>query len=174
MKKLMMLLLCACFILPMMAACDGDSSGAGGLGNVYVYGGNDSGYGTAIKDGGDANGNSGAGGNSSQTSVNTSSTSQPTEFSKPQDLPKEGIDPKLVGQWQYEWSDRMVRYYFFEDGNCIFFNTRGSNQRINAKYTVSNGKVYFTERVQYSYTYGKASDNFVKLLYLCGWKTELR
>ena len=69
MKRMTLLLLCAFILLPLISAC-GDGSGGGGLGNVYVYGGNNSGAGN--DDNGGTNGRMDANGDNGNNGDNGS------------------------------------------------------------------------------------------------------
>jgi len=68
-----------------------------------------------------------------------------------------GGDSKLTGHWQYEywaWSYgiqiRVIyNYYFYEDGRLVNFERYNTQKKIEGKYTFSDGKINWTDRVQY-------------------------
>jgi hypothetical protein len=69
------------------------------------------------------------------------------------------IDTKLVGQWDcsFQYVDMSsgllltsnYRYYFYKDGNFINFSIDWWQEKYVGKYSVSDGKIYFTDRTRY-------------------------
>ena len=58
-----------------------------------------------------------------------------------------GIDPKLVGQWNYEGSNTYI-YKFSDDGGFFYFQRMGGSMSIvKGSYTASGGRVYLSALV---------------------------
>ena len=76
---------------------------------------------------------------------------------KPTDPPSGNIDSALLGRWDYEysfydWASGLTlksgqRYYFYDNGRFIFFNISTTQFKYEGNYSVSDGKIYFTDRV---------------------------
>ena len=64
---------------------------------------------------------------------------------------------KLVGHWQrknvYQSSSEFKDYYFYADGTFQYYCTGSSRvvEKVEGKYSVSNGKIYFTDRKFYKF-----------------------
>ena len=57
------------------------------------------------------------------------------------------IDNSLIGEWNYEdiLASEHHNYFFREDGTSSLFITGGMMYQGEAKYSVSDGKIHFTE-----------------------------
>ena len=52
-----------------------------------------------------------------------------------------------------------LHYYFYTDGKFQYFDTILPAEKVEGKYSVSNGKVYFKEVKFYSCSFNQASEN---------------
>ncbi|MCL2159241.1 MAG: hypothetical protein FWH48_07540, partial [Oscillospiraceae bacterium] len=67
--------------------------------------------------------------------------------------PSGNIDPQLIGHWEsggysggYYYSE-LFHWFFFENGTFYYYRVTTSLYAYSANYTVSNGRIYFTNVV---------------------------
>jgi len=93
----------------------------------------------------------------------TTPTVAPTPSPNPTPMPSStsptsgSIDTKLMGHWQYKtnkfsnkvYSEVWENFYFYDNGNFIYVYVGETQHKTVGKYDVSDGKVYFTDRLRY-------------------------
>ena len=79
----------------------------------------------------------------------TPTSTPPATPSEPTPTPSGNIDAKIVGEWSYNditlHSNEHHNYFFYENGTAEFFITGGMMYHGDAKYSISDGKIYLAE-----------------------------
>ena len=96
--------------------------------------------------GGDPTNSKPSGSSTTSPGENTSTPGQTESQTK---QPSGNIDPKLIGEWNYEdislHGSEHHNYFFYENGTASLFITGGMTYHGEVKFSTSGGKIYFTE-----------------------------